>query len=456
MPTQTENILSKICQESFLSLWSHPHAYRATKPVPHELCDLLVIFGDDLIVFSDKSVAFPSGEDFEKWWARWYRKAIRDSAKQLHAALRELRERPDRVFADYTCTTRLRAPLPEAARARYHLVAVAWGASTACSEFFGQGSSGSLVVQSDLVGEQHLKLPFRVGRVDQNKKFVHVYDEESLRFVMSEIDTAPDFIEYLTKREALLTNRHQTVFATGEEELLARYLTNIDDTGKHAFLTTEEANSAKDVYFGEGSWDYYAGHPDRTRKKAADAVSYRWDSLIKHLIGNLKVQEPCPANASLDVERVLRIMAAESRFGRRLLATSLAEVMESSKNVQPGKTFARIGYIDERSDTAYVFLSAGFDHSRPPEDSERGRNGMLGAYCNVLCLERPQAKKIVGLGFFAPGAPQSNEAIILIINENLSEDFKRETRRVQERLQIMIGYQDRRQSSSDKEYPDAE
>lgn len=59
MATTTEKSLAELCQRSFLSLWRHPHIYRSSRPIPHEVCDLLVVFGDDVIVFSDKSTEFP-------------------------------------------------------------------------------------------------------------------------------------------------------------------------------------------------------------------------------------------------------------------------------------------------------------------------------------------------------------------------------------------------------------
>jgi hypothetical protein len=84
MPTATEEFLSRICRHSFLSLWSHPHPHRNTTPVAHELCDVLVVFGNDIILFSDKSIAFPAHDNVDVAWGRWYRSAVRDSAKQLY------------------------------------------------------------------------------------------------------------------------------------------------------------------------------------------------------------------------------------------------------------------------------------------------------------------------------------------------------------------------------------
>ena len=151
MPTPTEQFLARLCRRSFLSLWSLPHPHRNTHPVPHELCDVLVIFGNDVILFSDKSVTFPGHHDVQVAWARWYRAAVSDSAKQLFGAARWLREYPDRVFADPQCLQPLPIPIPESSIARYHLISVAWGAGDACQAFYGAGSSRSLMIKSDLV-----------------------------------------------------------------------------------------------------------------------------------------------------------------------------------------------------------------------------------------------------------------------------------------------------------------
>lgn len=78
--TASERYLARLCERSFLSLWSHPNLFRD----PHkELCDLLVVFGDHVILFSDKSCALKPGPH---GWSRWYRRAILDSAKQLQRA----------------------------------------------------------------------------------------------------------------------------------------------------------------------------------------------------------------------------------------------------------------------------------------------------------------------------------------------------------------------------------
>ena len=60
--TPSERYLSKLCRRSFLGLWSYPNLHtddgrKAEKGVGHELCDLLVVFGNNVIIFSDKHLS---------------------------------------------------------------------------------------------------------------------------------------------------------------------------------------------------------------------------------------------------------------------------------------------------------------------------------------------------------------------------------------------------------------
>jgi hypothetical protein len=48
-----------------------------------EIADLLVVFESDVIIFSDKDCEFPDTDDPDLDWARWYRRAIVASARQL-------------------------------------------------------------------------------------------------------------------------------------------------------------------------------------------------------------------------------------------------------------------------------------------------------------------------------------------------------------------------------------
>src|SRR5215211_3226287 len=89
--THAERYLKRLCDRSFLSLWSYPSIYRdqgnpGKKGAGKEVCDLLVVFENHVIIFSDKDCEFPGSGDLDLDWSRWFRRAITASAKQLWGA----------------------------------------------------------------------------------------------------------------------------------------------------------------------------------------------------------------------------------------------------------------------------------------------------------------------------------------------------------------------------------
>src|SRR3972149_2997254 len=103
--TPAERYLQKLCENVFLRFWSFPGVYRdqgktGVRGNGKEVCDLLVVFENHVIIFSDKSCVFPDSGDIEQDWARWYRRGIVASAKQVWGAERLIRENPKRLFLD--------------------------------------------------------------------------------------------------------------------------------------------------------------------------------------------------------------------------------------------------------------------------------------------------------------------------------------------------------------------
>ena len=61
--TESERLLMRLCRKSFLSLWSHANLHtdegmRDGRRSAKEFVDVLVVFGDDVVLFSDKHVVF--------------------------------------------------------------------------------------------------------------------------------------------------------------------------------------------------------------------------------------------------------------------------------------------------------------------------------------------------------------------------------------------------------------
>lgn len=151
--TDSERYLKKLCERTFLSLWSYPNVYRdqggSAKGDGKEVCDLLVVFENHVIIFSDKDCAFPDSGDLTKDWSRWFKKAVKKSVDQVWGAERWIRNHPDRLFVDRACKHEFPIDLPAPDEAVVHRIVVAHDSSDRCRRAFG-GGSGSLIVDSTI------------------------------------------------------------------------------------------------------------------------------------------------------------------------------------------------------------------------------------------------------------------------------------------------------------------
>lgn len=236
--TASERALTRLGRKAFLSLWSYSNVFtdegrRNGKGDGKELCDLLVVFGNDVLIFSDKHCEYQSDTDVGVAWRRWYKRAIEKSAKQLAGAEKFVKAFPKRVYIDRQCLATLPIALPEPSVARYFLIAVTRGAHFAARQFFGGGSSGSVMLSSDIQGKEHYETPFHVGFPLAGGRFVHVLDEMTVDMLLDELDTVPDLVAYLASKEAFISTTNVVVSTPGEEEILAQYMTTLRG-GRHA------------------------------------------------------------------------------------------------------------------------------------------------------------------------------------------------------------------------------
>jgi hypothetical protein len=330
--TQSERYLAKLCRHSFLSMWSYPGVFRdqgrpGGKGDGKEVCDLLVVFDNHILIFSDKDCRFGGGRDLEVEWARWYKKAVRNSAQQVWGAERWIKEFPNRLFLDRQCTIPFPLNLPDPTKATFHRIVVAHDASRAFRERLG--GSGSLMLDSSLIGDAHMShMPFTVGRININKGYVHIFDDTTLNIVMSTLDTITDFTAYLTKKERFFTGS-KVVHAAGEEELLAVYLRKLNDSDEHDFVIDGDYDL---LSFDEGLWEAFVRSPERQAQIESDRISYSWDKLIEKfafhaMTGTQYITSGRPLH---EQEVMFRFLAREPRTRRRMLAASLHEVLDQS------------------------------------------------------------------------------------------------------------------------------
>ena len=190
--TTSEKYLANLCEKSFLSLWSYPSIFRdqgksgnASLSDGKEVTDSIVIFGDHVLIFSDKDCQFKDYGDPILNWKRWYKKAILKSADQVWGAERWLKTYPDRLFIDNKCQHKLPFEVPPAERKRVHRIVVAHNILEECKRI--HRGSGSLKIDTSINGKAHYEeqngLEVQscvIGMIDSTKGYVHVLDDITL------------------------------------------------------------------------------------------------------------------------------------------------------------------------------------------------------------------------------------------------------------------------------------
>lgn len=97
--TPSERFLANLAEKTFLNLWSYPNVFKVQNK-GKELCDLLVVFNNHIIVFSDKSIEFKNKNGINEDWKKWSKKAIVESSNQIFGAERWIKRFPDRISLD--------------------------------------------------------------------------------------------------------------------------------------------------------------------------------------------------------------------------------------------------------------------------------------------------------------------------------------------------------------------
>jgi hypothetical protein len=450
--TASEQYLNRLATKTFLNLWSYPNLYIGKDlrggSSGKELCDLLIICGDHVIIFSDKHIEWPTGAS-DVAWNRWVKRSVLKSADQVRGARRWISEHPDRIYVDAACKQKLPLPLPPPERMKVHGIVVARGAKAASISHF-KGGSGSLAVMPSIKGNDHLisaetnGKSFTIGDVDPNGPFIHVFDEVTLDIALGELDTIGDFTDYLERKSDFLRSG-KLQFAAGEENLIAHYITKMNNAGRHDFVNEDGSNfRAEDkVIFEDGAYHSLRENPQYEERKKADRISYVWDRLIEnftdHMIAGTSVSLDGEAMDIVDQEQGVRYMALVQRVERR--AHGRAVIGALDKSVE-GIRFCRAMIpLDRRTDTGFFFatLAVPTDDILPGgyEAYRLARRNLLQAYA-LGYLERHRfLKRIIGIGTEPKNAEMGSQDLIFALPAEWTEEEVGEIRATCKRLGIM-------------------
>lgn len=458
--TKTERALAGLADKTFLDLWSYPNTFNdrdLSTGQGKELCDLLVVCGNDVLIFSDKAISWPSG-DAKLAWARWYRRAVNHSVEQIKGATRWIQRYPDRIYIDPKCRIKLPVTLPAAEALTIHGIAVVSGARDACKAYTGD-SDGTLMLTSFLSGSEHEDPivrnlhPFMVGDADPKGPFVHVMDMESLTTVMRELDTISDFVAYLKDRARVLRGK-RVRFAASEADLLASYLMCGGQDGR-PFIPDSVPGAELPEGLGlypVGTYGAFRRTPEYRARQDFNEGSYDWDRLIglfsKNLLEGTSVAVAGVQPELRLAEQALRRMALERRVVRRSLAHAFRDAYTKAEEANQDR-FVRLLMPAEGAadpECLYIFIilafrsdwlvGQGYDYYR---DS---RGAMLHAYCRVALMQHRNAKRIVGIALDA--SPKltkrrgSSEDIMFLEVSEWTDELIADTRDIQKKADILL------------------
>ena len=405
--TLTERYLARRAERSFLNLWSYPNPYRDQgQPGTgdgKELCDLLVVCGRDIIVFSEKSISWPKG-DVTLAWRRWAKRALVASTRQVKGAERWIMRFPERIFLDRRCTQPFPIDLPETKTAVVHCVVVARGAGEASKRHFREGM-GSLRMRPEILGDQHCSPDaelFAVGDLDPSGSFVHVIDDATLDILLDELDTIVDFTGYLTKK-ATFVRSGSLRSAAGEQDLLAHYAIRMNEEGEHDFVEREQPRSPLEL--GPGLYERFVGDQPYLARKEANQISYLWDRLIEtftsHLLDGTSVSLDGHDYNLRQSEIGIRYLALQNRVARRQFGAAVAGALllgaETDRFfrrmiVPLGQPDCETGFfVQTMKYLAWMKSKGGYEAYR------RVRTNLALVYAKGMLVRHPHLARVVGI-----------------------------------------------------------
>ena len=417
--TTTERLLADLCESSFLKLWSYPNPIKDDQ---NELCDLLAVFENHVFIFFDRESRQLDKSDQDPLlnWQRWKKKVIDDQIRTAHGAERYIKSGRG-IFLD----SALQVPFPvniDFDKMIVHKILVAHGATEACQRFSDDNVHGSLAIVYGK-GAPEFPFPFLVCLEKENP--VHIFDSHNLPIVFAELDTFFDFTQYLNSKIEAIGSLDGLGYC-GEEDLLAHYFLNFDESTKRHFIGT----SQKDINFmmvGEGEWKKFVQLPIYKSKKQADKESYLWDEVIQRTCQNALDGTMLGNSNLLRGKSAIHEMAKEPRFSRSALAEQMTSAIRNfPESTQP--IMRNLSFMPSfHEGKGYVFLQLKVDGITDYENDYRPkRQSMLEIACGAARNKFEHLNTVVGIAIDAPKFTNRNSEDFILMDCSQWSDHLRE------------------------------
>jgi hypothetical protein len=355
-----EDFVNELAFHSFIKFWCYPSP-KDEVGNKKEIIDLLITFKSVCILISVKNYEFKNVYD------RYFRNTIDFATKQIQGAERKLFESNRDIY--------IKHPEKE------------------IEKFEAKQYEKCIRIVVNLGANVNF---YPTHSFTNKSRFVHIFNKDAFEQVITELDTIPDFIDYLEKREDLFKMnevlimpckedefdpntalqfyeynsnkdpiKKNSTFISGTEYDLLAYFLKSDRDFSNLKSHTENCNMCS--FLLDGAWDEFINTPQFKNKKSLDKNSYFIDEFIRREVLTIKDNQA--------VEYAKELLALD-RFERRIITNRLFEFADKYNN-KVGNYIAR-SYM-QIPDLTIAFLFFGCNY--PKEFSDIAIDLAMKGYC---------------------------------------------------------------------------
>lgn len=267
-----ENLVNQLAFDTYLDYWCYPNP-KFENGNKKEICDLLIVFNNVCIIFSVKNYEFKGNHK------RYFNNTIEKAVKQINGAYKTLFTN-EKVIIKHPYKNETIFPKDKINKVYRIIINL------------GEG------IQF-----------YNLERTTQNQDFITIFDKDTFTTILKELDTIPDLIDYLDKREILFKNKDVKILPGSNDEIGIQsfhdfselFKSNNDKASilisgtekdllsyfiKNTRNFPEAISSSYDssVIIIDGEWEKFKSIEKVKRKVEEDKISYFVDKFVKNEI----------------------------------------------------------------------------------------------------------------------------------------------------------------------------
>lgn len=220
----SERNITDIFSNSLLNYWVIPNPYKRDK---NELCDILIVFNNYIIIISDKSCNISKKENtniYKKWVN--FCDGLSKSKRQLKLAMEYIKSNPKEIYVDKNSKEKIHRDININENTKFLLLTTVSNWSFLLKEELK--NDGSLIFNNS---DEFLKngalrkknkYAFNLQNYQIENDFYHMVDDLNLLRMLKSLNTLPDFISYLLHRENIF--KSISLIGKSEKDILLPFL----------------------------------------------------------------------------------------------------------------------------------------------------------------------------------------------------------------------------------------